>query len=216
MQRSAAKSGVGLDLGETELRTRLADAATATAPWRAAVLVPLVRESDGWHLLFIRRAERADDAHSGQVAFPGGRMDPADDGPVACALRETHEEIGVAAERVEVLGAGTVRQTRAGYPVQPVIGLVPWPTVLRPDPREVAHCFTMPLAWLADPANQRPVRYRAADGAQAWVPGYRHYRGEHLWGLTARIVLDVLARLTMGAAAPAPRRQPLRRPPAAR
>lgn len=192
-------------LREAELRRHLARTAVTDAEvgCKAAVLVPFVAETDGWHLLFIRRAERADDEHSGQVAFPGGRMDPGDSGAVACALRETEEEIGVAAGRVQLLGATAVQHTRAGYPVQPVVGLLPWPTPLRPDPSEVAHCFTVPLAWLADAGNRRPVRFRTPGGGEGQVAGFREYRGEHVWGLTARIVLDVIARLETVATASA-------------
>ena len=88
------------------LRSRLAKFAgkTVSDDWRAAVLVPFVREAEGWHLLFIKRAERVDDAHSGQVAFPGGMVESGDMSPVDCALRETEEEIGLGADRVSVVG----------------------------------------------------------------------------------------------------------------
>lgn len=193
-----------LDPSELRRRFTLPGTPADWPAWRAAVLVPFIREADDWHLLFIRRAERAGDEHSGQVAFPGGRAEPCDSGALACALRETHEEIGLPASRVEVLGSLPLQCTRAGYPVQPIVGIAPWPVALRPDPGEVAHCFTVPLAWLANPANRRPVRYLAADGRIAQVAGFHDYQGEHVWGLTARIVLDVLTRLGRVASAKAP------------
>lgn len=170
-------------------------------PSPASVLLPLIppgspalddhRES--WHLLFIRRAEHQHDRHSGQVAFPGGRADPGDRDPVATALREAEEEIGLEPRRVEVLGRMRPFQTASGYQVTPVVGLIPWPLALRPDPSEVAEVFTLPLDWLREPAHRHSRLWPSPQHPQAReVIFFKERAGRRLWGVSAWITVDFL------------------------
>jgi len=166
------------------------------APQPAAVLLPLFRCTGQWHLLYIRRAENAEDRHSGEVAFPGGRIEDQDPHPTGAALREAEEEIGLAAHQVDVLGCLPAFLTASNYLVTPVVGRVPWPLVLQPDPTEVARVFSMPLHWLADPGHHE---------LRPWLPrGHRlprpvvffeEHEGERLWGVSARITLSLLQAL---------------------
>jgi len=181
-------------LTESGLRSQLEKITdrTVTDHWGAAVLVPFVRESDGWHLLFIRRAEHQDDAHSGQVAFPGGMVEGCDFSPADCALREAGEEIGLAAGRVSVVGPLPSQRALKGFCVQPVVGIADWPLSLRVDPAEVSHWFTVPIEWLADPQNHQMLSVRSSDGVEHFTNAFREYCGERVWGLTARIVINLL------------------------
>lgn len=160
---------------------------------RAAVLLPLYRLNDGWHLIFIRRAEHEQDRHSGEVSLPGGRWQPTDPNCTATALREAQEEIGLCPSQVTLLGELRPLRTVSQYLVTPVVSCIPWPQSLRPDPREVSHIFSMPLAWLHHPANHRIRTYPDPDHPQArQVVFFDDFEGERLWGVTARITLDFL------------------------
>jgi len=162
---------------------------------KAAVLVPLVCDADGWHLMFIRRTTNLRDRHSGQVAFPGGGMEPGDSTPLQVALRETYEEVGILPEDVRVLGKMSERISISNYQVAPFVGAVPWPYALRPDPREVSRVFTIPLAWLMDPQN-REVRTRVVPPFKPFeVVYFEQYDGELLWGFSARLTVDLIAAL---------------------
>ena len=185
------------EFDESWLAQRLGDAAPGGLPPgpAAAVLVPLVRQADGWHLLFIRRTVQAEDPHSGQVAFPGGHLESGDRGVADCALREAREELGLDADRVRILGTLNLQRTHYDYPVHPVVGVSEWPVTLTPDPAEVAHSFTVPMAWLIEPANRQPVRFLVSDGHWVHTAGFRAYRGEVIWGLTARVILELLQRI---------------------
>ena len=168
---------------------------------RAAVLLPLARVSGAWHLLFIRRATDERDRHSGQVAFPGGARETGDDSDVATALREAREEIGLAAEGVEVLGTLGAYLTISRYEVVPVVARIDWPVPLALQASEVARTFLMPLDWLADRANFTLRARREMDPASARrhpVVVYEPFDGEVLWGATARIVLNFLKALDDG------------------
>jgi 8-oxo-dGTP pyrophosphatase MutT (NUDIX family) len=158
----------------------------------AAVLVPLILDAARWHLLFTRRAENVE-THRGQVSFPGGRVEPGDADAVAAALRETQEEIGVRPEDVRILGRLDSLLTVTQYLITPVVGVLPWPYVLRPDPVEVAGIFQIPLDWLADPKHlERRTRPALAGGPDVPVYSYAPYEGNVLWGASARITLDLL------------------------
>ena len=157
----------------------------------AAVLAPLVRQDDEWHLLFTRRTDYVE-SHKGQVSFPGGACDEGESTPEQTALREAEEEIGIRPGNVKILGRLANLITISYFRVTPVVGVVPWPYVFRVGNDEVARVFTIPLAWLAEPRNRWefpfPERKRA-------LIAYHPYDGELLWGATARMTVDFLSML---------------------
>jgi 8-oxo-dGTP pyrophosphatase MutT (NUDIX family) len=157
----------------------------------AAVLVPLVARPDrraAFDVVLTLRP-KAMKQHAGQVAFPGGRMEPGDATPEACALREAEEEIGLPRAAVDVLGRLDPYLTITGYEVTPVVGLVAAPVPLRPDPNEVAEVFDVPLDFLLDPANHRRERreYNGLTRAYYAVP----YGERYIWGATAGMILNL-------------------------
>lgn len=164
----------------------------AAAVTPASVLVPIVTHGAGLTVLFTQRTAHLR-AHSGQVSFPGGRAEPGDASPEFTALRETQEEIGLAPERIEVLARMPEYLTRTGYRVTPVVGLVPPPLELVPDPREVEEVFEVPLAFLLDPANhQRETRDLAGRNVGFWVMQYDRHR---IWGATAGMLVNLYRML---------------------
>ena len=185
------------DLTPAHVRDRLAgraarDGAHAAALTPAAVLLPLVTHRAGMTVLFTERTAHLAD-HAGQVSFPGGRVEPGDRDAVAAALRETEEEIGLAAKSVEVVGSLDVFATSTGFAVTPVVGLVAPPLALTLDAFEVAEAFEAPLGFLFDPANRRrESRMHRGRRREYWVIDYQ---GHTIWGVTARIVVDLCAAL---------------------
>jgi 8-oxo-dGTP pyrophosphatase MutT (NUDIX family) len=161
----------------------------------AAVLVPIVIRPSGPTVLLTQRTAHLRD-HAGQVSFPGGRCEPEDDTPVATALREAGEEVGLDPSRVEVLGALGEYRTGTGFAVRPVVGLV-WPPLnLRLDDFEVADVFEPPLEFLLDPANFRreSVEYRGAMREYWAVP----WRDRYIWGATAGMLVNLRKFLYAG------------------
>lgn len=167
------------------------------SPRQAAVLLPLFRYNDQWHLLFIRRSVHEHDRHSGQVAFPGGRTEPGDRDQVATALREAREEIGLEPDQVRILGCLPELHTVSHYLVTPVVASIPWPIPLILDASEVARVFSIPIDWLRRPENHR-VRVWPSDGHPDArdVIFFEPYDGEELWGITARLTLNLLKRVS--------------------
>jgi 8-oxo-dGTP pyrophosphatase MutT (NUDIX family) len=166
----------------------------------AAVLIPLLRNTDHtWHILYTRRTDLVAD-HKGQVAFPGGRQNSGEAYPQETALREAHEEIGLKPARVRILGQLGAIHTITNYQVVPVVGVIPWPYPVRLARREVTRVFTIPLAWLAQREHfhtqTREVSF--ADFARSKtleVIYYKPYEGEVLWGVSAEITIRLLERL---------------------
>jgi 8-oxo-dGTP pyrophosphatase MutT (NUDIX family) len=123
------------------------------APAHASVLVALV-ERDELSVLLTQRTDHLND-HPGQVSFAGGRVELTDSDAAATALREAHEEIGLEASFVDVLGAMPTYTTGTGFVVTPIVALVRPGFAVNPDPFEVADVFEVPLAFLMNPANHR-------------------------------------------------------------
>jgi 8-oxo-dGTP pyrophosphatase MutT (NUDIX family) len=164
----------------------------------AAVLVPVYRDETGTlRLVLIRRAERG--IHGGQIALPGGKRDPDDDGPVATALREANEEIGLDPANVDVLATLPAVVTRTtGWEIIPVLGRIRRPDSWRPDEGEVAEILDVAVRELADPER----RGEALDLLAGWTPPRPlpfHRIGAHrMWGATYRILTPLIPRLLAG------------------
>jgi 8-oxo-dGTP pyrophosphatase MutT (NUDIX family) len=151
----------------------------------AAVLLLVVNHREP-AVVFTQRTAHLSD-HAGQIALPGGRCDSDDCTPERTALREADEELGIPAERVQVLGRLPEYRTSTGYAVTPVVGWAEPPLAYRPDPHEVADVFEVPLAFLMDVRNHR---YESA----FYKGRMRHYwampYGERfIWGATAGMLV---------------------------
>lgn len=182
--------------GDHELNPEMASWLEPGVKYReAAVLVPLVNRTTGLNVLLIQRTE-APDAHGGQIAFPGGKLEAHDRGPADAALRETHEETGLAREFVEVLGFLDAYRTGTRFEIAPVVALVEEGFTLVPEPLEVAEIFEVPLAFLMNPANHRT-------DSRVWNGKRRHfyampYGERYIWGATAGILRNMFERFYGG------------------
>ena len=157
----------------------------------AAVLIPVTdRPAPG--VILTQRHERLR-RHPGQVAFPGGRIDPEDTGPVAAALREAEEEIALPSHLVTIIGPIDRYRTITGFEVTPVIGVIPPDLLLIPNEDEVAAVFEVPLAFLLDTANHQPA-------SREWQGKQRRYteimwEDRQIWGATAAMIVNLARRL---------------------
>ncbi|WP_322097238.1 CoA pyrophosphatase [Pelagibius sp. Alg239-R121] len=155
---------------------------------QAAVLIPIVERSEGLTVLLTKRTAHLHD-HAGQISFPGGRVDPGDNGPESTALRETEEEIGLAREHIRLVGQLDTYVTRTGFEISPLVGLVRPPFDLKPDDFEVAEVFEVPLGFILDPASQQR-QSRMFQGAlrHFYVFPYDNY---YIWGATAGMLVNL-------------------------
>jgi 8-oxo-dGTP pyrophosphatase MutT (NUDIX family) len=152
----------------------------------AAVLVPLYRKENRYHVLLTKRSDQVEH-HKGEISFPGGKMDPEDPDLEFCALRETAEEVGVAPDDVRILGELDDFYTVAtNYRVAPFVGLIPYPYPFRPSAREIAGLVTPPLDVFFDP-SRRSEQIWHFQGQAVNVVSYA-WEGHTIWGATARIL----------------------------
>lgn len=154
----------------------------------AAVLVPLIEHAEGFTILFTQRTADLK-AHGGQISFPGGRVEPGDTDAVAAALRESHEEIGLARDKVEVLGHLDPYVTVTGYEVIPIVGVVRPPLEVKADPVEVAEIFEVPLTFFLDPLNHQ--RHSRVAGGVTRAYYAMPYGDRYIWGATAGMLLNL-------------------------
>ncbi|MGQ0456855.1 MAG: CoA pyrophosphatase [Hyphomicrobium sp.] len=157
----------------------------------AAVLVPVVARRE-LTVLFTERTAHLS-AHAGQIAFPGGGIEAGDAGPLAAALREAHEEIGLAQTFVEPVGFLEPYRTGTGFVITPAVALVDPAFALEPDPAEVADVFEAPLAYLMDGANVR-IDSRVWRGAERRFYAIQ-FEQRYIWGATAGILMALQRRL---------------------
>jgi 8-oxo-dGTP pyrophosphatase MutT (NUDIX family) len=151
----------------------------------AAVLVGLVDRPEGLTVLFTERAAHLKD-HPGQISFPGGRIQSQDDDPVAAALREAEEEVGLRRSQVVIVGSMGPHVTGTGFTITPIVGFIPGDFEPVPEPSEVASVFEAPLSFVLDAANMRSS-YRDRLGSRFRVDELSY--GRHLiWGATAAIL----------------------------
>ncbi len=156
----------------------------------AAVLIAVTERREPGVLLIHRPSHMR--AHPGQIAFPGGRLDPGETA-VEAALREAEEELGIDPARVQVIGPSDRYHTRSGYAITPVLATVPADIAIHPNPAEVAQWFEAPLAHILAPANQ----------VEQWLDhgGGRHpfieivWQEHRIWGVTAAIIFNLARRL---------------------
>jgi len=161
----------------------------ATKP--AAVLVPIIDRSDPTVLLTLRTAELA--SHAGQVAFPGGKIDSADESPVAAALREATEEIGLVPSLIEPIGYLDLYLTFSGFRILPTVARVNPDFTLTLNPREVTETFEVPLAFLMTPDNhQRKTRDWNGIQREYYAMPFENY---NIWGITAGILRNMYERV---------------------
>ena len=157
----------------------------------AAVLVPLIERPAGMTVLLTQRTDHLRD-HAGQISFPGGRAEAHDRDSIDTALREAEEEIGLARDRVEVVGRLDTCMTGTGFRVVPVVGLIGSElniAGLELDAFEVAEAFEVPLSFVLDPANhQRRTAVWHGRRREFYV---LPYQDRYIWGATARILVNL-------------------------
>jgi 8-oxo-dGTP pyrophosphatase MutT (NUDIX family) len=158
----------------------------------AAVLIPIVARTEGATVLLTLRTDHLRD-HAGQVSFPGGHVEAHDGGPVETALRETEEEVGLSRVFVQVIGELDLYETRTGFRITPVVGIVDPGFDFTLDAFEVAEAFEVPLGFVLDPANYRcESRMWRGDRRYFYAMSYEE---RYIWGATAGMLVDLARRL---------------------
>jgi len=153
----------------------------------AGVLIPILDYADGLMVLLTQRSPDLK-THAGQVSFPGGSMETVDADISATALRETHEEVGIRPDQVDIAGFLNPMLTVTGFAVTPVVGLVPADVSLTLDKSEVQHAFEVPLSFLLDESNQE-LSERDLHGVTVPIVEF-NYAEQRIWGATANILIE--------------------------
>ncbi|GGC22148.1 coenzyme A pyrophosphatase [Novosphingobium marinum] len=156
----------------------------------AAVLIAITEREEPGFLLLHRPSNMR--SHPGQVAFPGGKIDPGEDA-LQAALREANEELGIEARDVSIVGISDELLTGSGYRVTPVIGTIRPDIEIRPNPAEVAQWFEAPVDFALDPANHKECRGRFGGREYTYLEMY--WENHRIWGVTAAIISNLAKRL---------------------
>jgi len=163
----------------------------------AAVLMPIFELDGELHVVYIRRSDHVE-SHRGQVAFPGGRVEPADKTLLHTALREAQEEVGIDPAEVEILGAIDGAFARVSeIHVTPFVGVIPATSGLRADPKEVAAIFFVPMDALQNESYRGTYRFQRESGVVTEHPAI-FYNDQVIWGLTLRFTEEILGRMNRG------------------
>ena len=177
--------------GDLDLNPEVWRRAGVKATKPAAVLVPIIDRDEPTVLLTLRTAELA--SHAGQVAFPGGKIEPADESPVAAAMREAREETGLPPTLIEPIGYLDLYLTFSGFRILPALARVMPDFTLTPNPTEVTETFEVPLKFLMTPANhQRKTRDWNGFARDYYVMPYQN---RYIWGITAGILRNLYERV---------------------
>ena len=158
----------------------------------AGVLVPIIDRDDELSILLTQRSAELKH-HAGQVSFPGGRMEEYDADVEATALRETHEEVGIEAQHISVLGYLNTMPTITGYAVTPVVGMVAVEAELKIDKTEVEYTFEVPLSYLLNADNDIRSVWEANDRKVPMIEF--HWQNERIWGATAFMILSLRKKI---------------------
>jgi 8-oxo-dGTP pyrophosphatase MutT (NUDIX family) len=187
--RPPTPSAAGIPAGFTPEAYEAVRQYYPAAPTPAAVLIPIVDHEDGLTVLLTQRASHLKN-HAGQISFPGGRIEAADDGPLAAALRETEEEIGLGREHVTFAGYLDPHLVLTGFWVTPVVAFVQPGFELRLDCREVETTFEVPLAHILDARNHHSRERLIGGGTSVRVYDIP-YGPHHIWGATAGMLVSL-------------------------
>ena len=158
---------------------------------QAAVLIPLKGEGEAEQMLLTKRSEHLS-IHKGEVAFPGGKWEGSDKDLCATALRESHEEVGLPPDAVDVLGQLPVAWTRQGMRVTPFIGRLNCEVNLTANEQELDHMFWVPLRFFEEDKRVQTDVFHYA-GKEVWAPAY-DFEGFRIWGFTSRVIVDFMVR----------------------
>ena len=157
----------------------------------SAVLVPITYQQNEFKLIYTKRASDLA-RHKGQVSFPGGIFDQRDKNPTDTALRETHEEINIQKDQIEILGMMKPFNSQTGYFIYPIVGFIQDLFGLQRNGREVDRIFCIPIKWLSDPENSKLMDYQTSDGSFRKVWFFEKFDGEQLWGISGLITKSFL------------------------
>lgn len=177
--------------GDLDLNPSMWERAGVAATKPAAVLVPVIDRDEPTVLLTIRTQDLA--SHAGQVAFPGGKIEPKDESPVAAAMREAKEEVGLAPALIEPLGYLDLYLTFSGFRILPTVARVRPDFMLNLNPGEVTEVFEVPLSFLMTPANhqRRSREWKGIEREYYAIP----FGDRYIWGITAGIVRNLYDRV---------------------
>lgn len=188
--KSALRDGHANDLNDqlSDEREIINDVASLT---QAAVLIAITDRPDPGVIL-VQRPDYMRN-HPGQIAFPGGKIDPGDSDAVDAALREANEEVALDRSLAQIIGPTDIYHSGSGYRIQPILSVIPPDLSLTPCPEEVDEWFEAPLDFVLDPANQESL-------VGEWRGIKREYyqinwEGRRIWGITAGILVNLSKRL---------------------